>query len=191
MRRIAAAPLLHFFRAEKVSFYWGGMPPQAPMLLLRGPQSTNSTSQIKDLESHWESNQNPYWGVPFLASQWAALCAVQSKIELLNTPLLLLNRKKSQDFFRRGEAAKIVRAVVLTAANRFELASTMAPAESCSFKNESTLIFTLVPGQKWVGIPLNLMRRKLSNYVPLKHCRWLKDFSSPFGSDIKGFRALL
>ena len=51
MRRIAAAPLLHFFRAEKVSFYWGGMPTQAPMLLLRGPQSTNSTSQVKDLAS--------------------------------------------------------------------------------------------------------------------------------------------
>ena len=25
-----------FSKTEKVSFYWGGMPPQAPMLLLRG-----------------------------------------------------------------------------------------------------------------------------------------------------------
>ena len=41
-----------FSKAEKVRPFWGGMPPQAPMLLLRGPQSTNSTSQIKDLESH-------------------------------------------------------------------------------------------------------------------------------------------
>ena len=71
---------------------------------------------------------------------------------------MLLNRKKSQDFFRRGEAAKIVRAVVLTAANRFELASTMAPAESYFSINDSTLIFTLIPGQKWVGVPLNLPR---------------------------------
>ena len=74
--------------------------------------------------------------------------AVQSKSELLYTPLLLLNRKKSQDFFRRGEAAKIVRAVVLTAANRFELASTMALAESCFNKTDCPLIFTSVPGQK-------------------------------------------
>ena len=76
-----------------MSFYWCRMLPQALMLLLRGPQSTYSTSQIKDLESHWESNQNPFWGVPFPASQWAALSAVQSEIELLYTPLLLLNRK--------------------------------------------------------------------------------------------------
>ena len=57
------------FNGEKMNFYWGGMSPQPPMLLLKGPQSTNSTSQIKDLESHWESNQNPFWGVPFPASQ--------------------------------------------------------------------------------------------------------------------------
>ena len=162
-----------FSEAEKVSFYWGGMPPQTPMLLLRGPQSTNSTSQIKDLESHWESRQKPSGGSappePCTMSQWATLYAVQSKIELLYTSLLLLNRKKSQDFFRRGEAAKIVRAVVLTAANRFELASTMAPAEGCSFINASPLFFTLVPSQKWVGIPLNQLQRKLSNYAPLKH----------------------
>ena len=46
---VGTPPLL---MAKKVNFYWGGMPPQPPMLLLRGPQSTNSTSQIKDLESH-------------------------------------------------------------------------------------------------------------------------------------------
>ena len=32
--------------------------------------------------------------------------------ELLYTPLLLIYRKKSQDFFRGGEAAKIFRAVI-------------------------------------------------------------------------------
>ena len=39
------------FNGEKMNFYWGGMSPQPPMLLLKGPQSTNSTSQIKDLAS--------------------------------------------------------------------------------------------------------------------------------------------
>ena len=80
----------------------------------------------------------------------AISCVMRStiKIELLNTPLLLLNRKKSQDFFRRGEAAKIFGAVALTAAYRFELASTRSPAEGCLFTNASTLFFTLIPGQK-------------------------------------------
>ena len=96
-----------FSMAEKVNLYWGGMPSQTPMLLLRGPQSTNSTSQIKDLESHWESNQNPFWGVPFPASQWAALSAVQSEIELLYTPLLLLNRKNPWIFSKRRSSEKL------------------------------------------------------------------------------------
>ena len=38
--------------------------------------------------------------------------------------------EKILGFFRRGEAAKILRAVVLTIAYRFELASTRSPAES-------------------------------------------------------------
>ena len=63
---------------------------------------------------------------------------------------------------------KILRAVVLTIANRFELASTRSPAESCLSVNDSTLIFTLVLGQKCVGLPLNLLRRKLSYCVSLK-----------------------
>ena len=113
------------FNGKKMNFYWGGMSPQPPPCYF------------------WEvkSNQNPFWGVPFPASQWAALSAVQSEIELLNTPLLLLNRKKSQDFFRRGEAAKSSRAVVLTAANRFELASTMAPSGGLLCTNSCPLIF--------------------------------------------------
>ena len=90
-------------------------------------------------------------------------------------------------FFRRGEAAKNSRAVVLTAANRFELASTRSLAESCFNKTDCPLIFTLVPGQKWVGPPLNLLRRKLSNYVPLKHNRWFKGLFAPLGSDIQFF----
>ena len=82
--------------------------------------------------------------------------------------LLLLLIEKILGFFRRGEATKILRAVVLTAANRFELASTRASAEGCLFTNDSTLVFTLVPCQKWVGVPLNQLRRKLSYCVSLK-----------------------
>ena len=44
-----------------------------------------------------------------------------------------------------------------------------SPAEGCSFINDSPLFFTLVPGQKWVGVPLNLPQRKLSYCVPLKN----------------------
>ena len=76
--------------------------------------------------------------------------------------------EKILGFFRRGEAAKSSRAVVLTIAYRFEPASTMAPAEGCSFKNESTLIFTLGPGQERAGLPLSQLRRKLLYKVPLK-----------------------
>ena len=50
--------------------------------------------------------------------------AAKLKFSCYAASLSLLFRKKSRDFFRGGEAAKIVRAVVLTAANRFELAST-------------------------------------------------------------------
>ena len=65
------------------------------------------------------------------------------------------------------------------------------PAESCFSINDSTLICTFIPGQKWVGVPLNQLRRKLSNYVPLKHHRWFKNLLAPVGSDIMGFQALL
>ena len=52
--------------------------------------------------------------------------AAKLKFSCYAASLSLLFRKKSQDFFRGGEAAKIFRAVVLTAAYRFELASTMS-----------------------------------------------------------------
>ena len=59
--------------------------------------------------------------------------AAKLKFSCYAASLSLLFRKKSQDFFRGGEAAKIDRAVVLTAAYKFELASTMAGSVKKAF----------------------------------------------------------
>ena len=63
----------------------------------------------------------------------SAITQLNLKLSCYVASLSLLFRKKSRDFFRGGEAAKIVRAVVLTAAYKFELASTMAGSVKKAF----------------------------------------------------------
>ena len=52
-----------------------------------------------------------------------------------------LIEKNPKIFFEEEKQRKLSRAVVLTIANRFELASTMAPAESCLSTNRLSIDF--------------------------------------------------
>ena len=64
----------------------------------------------------------------------SAITQLNLKLSCYVASLSLLFRKKSRDFFRGGEAAKIFRAVALKAANRFELASTMSALSLAAFE---------------------------------------------------------
>ena len=103
---------------------------------------------------------------------------------------MLLYRKKSQDFFRRGEAAKSSRAVVLTAANRFELASTMAPSGGLLCTNSCPLIFAFARSE--VGwATFELTTEKIVKQYAIETQPSIQTTARSLWERYKGFRALL